>query len=60
MSWVPVTPGGSVLMHLERDTEEEAWEALMQEAAHIHYRNQQEFEERGYEVNEAIDFPENS
>lgn len=55
MSWVPVTPGGSILMHLESDTEQEAWDKLMKDAAHMPYPDQQAFEERGYTVEESFD-----
>jgi len=48
--WVPVTPGGSICMHLESDTEEEAWAALMKDAAHMPYPDQAAFEARGYTV----------
>jgi hypothetical protein len=49
-TYVPVTPGGSVLMHLESKTRKKAWKRLMKEAAHMPYQNQKEFEKRGYEV----------
>lgn len=52
MSWVPVTPGGTVCSWLESDTEEMAWEKLMEDAAHMPYRDKQEFIERGYTVEE--------
>ena len=48
--YVPVTPAGSVLMHLESSTEEKAWKRLMREAAHMPYPDQAAFEARGYEV----------
>lgn len=48
--WVPVTPGGSILTHLEASTEEQAWKNLMIDAAHMPYRDQAAFEARGYEV----------
>lgn len=37
-------------MHLERDTEAEAWAALMKDAAHMPYPDQAAFEKRGYTV----------
>ena len=52
-TWIPVTPGGSVLAHLERNTEDEAWAALMKEAAHMPYPDKQAFIDRGYEVCEG-------
>ena len=53
MSWIPVTPGGTICMWLESDTEEEAWTALMNDAAHMPYPDQAAFEERGYTVEQA-------
>ena len=50
MSWVPVTPGGSVCMHLESGTEEAAWTALLRDAAHMPYVGKQDFINRGYTV----------
>ncbi len=49
-TWVPVTPGGSVLMHLEADTEGEAWDNLLDDAAYMPYEDREEFIERGYSV----------
>ena len=48
--YIPVTPGGTVCAWLMRDTEDEAWEALMIEAAHMPYPDKQAFIDRGYEV----------
>jgi len=50
MSFVPVTPAGSVCAHLESDTEEEAWTALMKDAAHMPYPDKAAFINRGYTV----------
>lgn len=50
MKYVPITPGGTVLGWLARDTEDAAWQALMQDAAHMPYRNRAGFEKRGYTV----------
>ena len=55
MSWVPVTPGGSVLMHIEADTEDEAWSNLLQDAAHMPYKDKEGFIERGYTVEDFVD-----
>ena len=52
MSWVPVTPGGSILMHLESNTKEEAWKKLLIDAAHMPYDGKQGFINRGYTVKE--------
>ena len=54
-SFVPVTPGGSVCAHLEADTEDEAWELLMEDAAHMPYPDKAAFIERGYTVEEYED-----
>ncbi len=37
-------------MHLERPTEDEAWAALMKDAAHMPYPDKQAFIDRGYTV----------
>ena len=50
MSFVPVTPGGTICIWLEADTEEEAWENLIEDASHMPYKIKEAFEERGYEV----------
>lgn len=47
---VPFTPAGTMLAHLERNTEDAAWEALLREAAHMPYKTKQGFIERGYTV----------
>jgi hypothetical protein len=48
--YVPVTPAGTICAWLMSETEDEAWKQLMKEAAHMPYRNKQEFIDRGYEV----------
>ena len=37
-------------MHLEADTEQEAWDKLFQEASHMPYKTKEDFIIRGYEV----------
>lgn len=49
-TYVPFTPGGSMLAHLESNTEDEAWNKLMIEAAHMPYTNKQAFIDRGYTI----------
>lgn len=49
-TYVPVTPAGSVLMHLESKTEEKAWNKLLKEAAHMPYDGKEGFIQRGYTV----------
>jgi hypothetical protein len=48
--YVPFTPGGSCLMHLEAATEDEAWQNLLEDASHMPYQGKQGFYERGYRV----------
>ena len=50
--WIPFTPAGTPLIDLQKDTEDEAWKALMSEAARMPYNNKQEFIEREYTVEE--------
>lgn len=50
MTYVPVTPGGTPCTWLASDTEEEAWQQLLQDAAHMPYGNKEGFIERGYTV----------
>ncbi len=53
ITYVPVTPGGTVLMHLERTTEKEAIKALLKDAAHMPYKTWENFEKRGYYIGKA-------
>jgi hypothetical protein len=48
--WVPFTPGGSCLAHLEASTEDQAWANLLIDAAHMPYGDKQGFIRRGYTV----------
>jgi hypothetical protein len=48
--WMPVTPGGTILTHLEANTEEQAWQNLLIDASHMPYDGKKGFQERGYEV----------
>ncbi len=52
MSWVPITPAGTICAGLESNTEKGAWEKLMIDAAHMPYKTQADFETRGYTVEE--------
>ena len=52
MSYVPITPGGTVCFWLKSNTEEEAWNALLKDAAHMPYDGKQGFKDRGYTVAE--------
>lgn len=49
-TYYPETPGGTVLMHLGADTEEQAWKNLLKDAAHMPYQGIEGFKERGYKV----------
>jgi hypothetical protein len=51
--FVPMTPGGTALMHLASPTEKAAWLKLLRDAAHMPYKTQANFKKRGYTV-EAI------
>ena len=41
VAYVPVTPGGSLIMHLEAKSEEEAWNKLLKDAGHMPYKNKE-------------------
>lgn len=47
---VPVTPGGTFVMHLKARTEGEAWTNLLRDAAHMPYKTKENFIKRGYTV----------
>ena len=48
--YVPVTPGGTVCDWLAKSTEQEAWDALLQDAEHMPYDGIDGFKQRGYTV----------
>lgn len=48
--FIPETPGGSILAHLVSKTEDEAWNKLMAEAAHLPLKDKNDFIRRGYRV----------
>lgn len=50
MKYVPCTPGGTLLFHLESKSEDEAWKKLLKDAAHMPYKTKENFIQRGYEV----------
>ncbi len=54
MTYIPVTPAGTFCDWLESETEKEAWDKLMKDAAHMPYKNKQEFIDRGYTVERGI------
>jgi DNA-directed RNA polymerase specialized sigma24 family protein len=45
-------------MDLESDTEDQAWEALMQAAAHMPYPDKAAFIQRGYHVDKLEEVPD--
>lgn len=49
-TYVPITPGGTFLYHLESQTETEAWDKLLVDAAHMPYKTKENFQRRGYTV----------
>lgn len=53
--YIPITPGGSYLAHLESPTEEQAWDKLMEDASHMPYPDKQAFIDRGYTVEQFED-----
>jgi hypothetical protein len=48
--FIPVTPAGTPCTWLESRTEDEAWDKLLKDAAHMPYDGRKDFEERGYTV----------
>jgi hypothetical protein len=50
ITYMPFTPAGTPLDHLAADTETEAWENLLEDAKHMPYRTQENFQKRGYSV----------
>lgn len=49
-TYVPVTPAGTPLFHLEADTKEQAVKNLLKDAAHMPYRGWNQFRKRGYRI----------
>ena len=48
--FVPVTPGGTPCDWIEAKSEDEAWEKLLKDAAHMPYKTKANFIKRGYTV----------
>ena len=48
--FIPETPAGTPLYHLEAKTEKQAWANLLEDAAHMPYPDKQAFIDRGYTV----------
>lgn len=53
-TYIPVTPAGTPCDWLEADTEEQAWQNLLRDAAHMPYRGVAGFKQRGYTVAKAV------
>lgn len=53
--YVPLTPGGSVLLELMAHTEQEAWENLLEATSHMPYGSIEDLKERGYEIWKATE-----
>ena len=49
-TYIPVTPGGTVLIHLESSSADVAWSKLLKDTRHMPYRNKAEMQKLGYEV----------
>lgn len=52
--FMPSTPAGTVLSHLKAPTEQQAWENLLKDAAHMPYRGIEGFKRRGYTVSRWV------
>lgn len=57
MSFIPFTPGGTAVIGLAADTREEAIRRLLIDAAHMPYGTWENFEKRGYAIEEFPDIP---
>lgn len=53
-TFIPETPAGTQLAHLESNTEKEAWERLLADASHMPYEGIEGFKHRGYQVFEYL------
>jgi len=49
-TFIPCTPAGTILAHLEADTEGEAIANLLEDASHMPYGNWEGFYARGYRI----------
>ena len=48
--YVPETPGGTLCMWLASKTEEEAWQKLEKDTAHMPYKDRDALKQRGYNI----------
>lgn len=53
MSFIPVTPAGTLVVGLAAETREEAISRLLFDASHMPYRNWKAFQRRGYTIEEV-------
>ena len=53
--YIPVTPGGTPCFWLSAETEQEAIDNLLQDAAHMPYDGWEGFKERGYTIDTLED-----
>jgi len=53
--YVPITPGGTVLIELAAETEDGAWTKLINDASHMPYKTKQNFINRGYTIGKLKD-----
>jgi hypothetical protein len=51
--YVPVTPGGSACFWLLSNTREQAIKKLLKDAAHMPYKTWDNFQKRGYTIQET-------
>lgn len=49
-AYVPFTPGGTMCIWLASSTEQQAWDRLLKDAAHMPYNGKAGFIQRGYTV----------
>ena len=57
MSWIPFTPAGSCIAHLAAPSRKEAIRRLLIEASHMPYGTWENFQKRGYTIEEFPDIP---
>ena len=50
--YVPVTPAGTHIFHLESATKQEAIDRLLKDAEHMPYKTWENFQKRGYTIAE--------
>ena len=57
MKYVPCTPGGTLCFWLASNTREQAIERLLKDAAHMPYGTWENFQKRGYTIEEMERVP---